>query len=709
MAEAIPYISGGSGFTLSYQTSGDSLLVTPIIGSSVELPMHIRDDNRDEIEQFIEDIVSSDEDRFTVLIYEDSNIYWRGKIQPEQIQIPDRYYTEISIFAADGLGRLASIPYNDNGTVYEGWETFQGHLHNIIDKLGLYDIDPGNELGIVQNWTVTDIDGRFPESIRVQHEAFLKIKGDEIIAYDCQKVLKHLLERFQMRIIQQDGIFFVEQINYLAGTGNKTCIYYDNTGAYNSTTSGTTFNTSVLVKLSGGLTFFMAQAKSVEADYAYKDSIQGSNLFIGLLINGNQYNIGLIPTGNGEVVGFGFDFYVEHTKFIGGTILFNVLYEFIIQQGTYYLSGDGVDFEWVEDPAAKVIIRGVRQIKDWATTNFTEGIGFIIPSTPESGEVTFYWDYSFCETGDPNTPVVPEGITSVTSIRNEARLIYAVGSPNEGTNITQGTSGNLSGEVIELPELIIGDLPYLRSVGRIQKYDGAEWINTDSDWGVSTVEDLNIDVLLVREAMALQKTPVRLKSLILRSDVNVANKLNGEIIMTASYTANQNQWAVECFTPVIDRTGITYTTFTEIEDQQNSSKSTYVETTIPSDQQTNYIEQSDNILKPVNKSFKFDQVAQILIIDEDIELDETHYTILADTTSGAVDVLVPEASDHIGRSYRIRRWTGTNDLTVTPSGYNSIIGSVGSYALVTIENNGEWIEIMSNGTDWYIVQDNPII
>ena len=106
------FLSGKSGFDLSYETNGNDILTTRIIGSSVEIPIHISN-NRTIIEAFLEDLISSDEDRFTVIIYEGENIFWRGKIQTERVAIPDRAFTEISIYAADGLGRLKDITYTN--------------------------------------------------------------------------------------------------------------------------------------------------------------------------------------------------------------------------------------------------------------------------------------------------------------------------------------------------------------------------------------------------------------------------------------------------------------------------------------------------------------------------------------------------------------------------------------------------------------------
>jgi hypothetical protein len=97
--------------------------------------MHVRPEYQTDFNDFVEDLVDSgDENRFTVIIEKDSTLYWRGKLLPERIAIPDRNFTEATLIASDGLGRLQSLPYDDSGVLYEGWETYKNHLYNILSK-----------------------------------------------------------------------------------------------------------------------------------------------------------------------------------------------------------------------------------------------------------------------------------------------------------------------------------------------------------------------------------------------------------------------------------------------------------------------------------------------------------------------------------------------------------------------------------------------
>lgn len=757
---ATEYISGKSGFTLSYQTAGDDYLTTSIVASSVELPIHLRDNNRTAIESFLSDLVSSDEDRFMVLIYENGLIHWRGKIQVERVQIPDRFYTEISIFAADGLGRLDSIPYDNAGTLYTGWETMHNHLHNIISKLGIYPTFTDLQLAYCQDWAFDEMVDAMHKVVRFQHDAFKEAKGDTILPFDCLTVLKQILLRFNLRIIQRSGIFFIESVNYLLENTEVTTYYYYADGTlYDLFVEYS--DVAITQKLADGLQFFREPAKYARVQYAYKDSIAGSNLFTDLVPIDTAWSDGEIPAGNGEVLALGFDYLINNVAELT-LVKYYVKFIYTIKIGANYLSNASGSYVWSTDSSNRVVMYS-REIRSNANTTFTETIGFICAEAPVAGDFDFYWTLDFVDVDDNPVIFVPD----VTLLSNVALIIYAVGDENNGTKSVTATTGNISGEKIEPDVLVIGDKPYLRSVGRMQGFNGTVWANTFDNWGVSVSESLNIDQLLAREIMALQVKAVMMTALKLYQDIDVSKKIGGNVIMTAAYIANANSWSVECFTTEVQRTGIAFSTFVEV-DETGGLPGGII--TPPPTASPNFWGRSSNLLQPLEAGDKVNvsiaesgetaivgqnttgggvqgvttdggtavsgnatgggtavfgqsdtgfggefsstkitgnQTAGLVIVDADITL-TTQFTILCDTTTADVIVTIPDATALIGMIYRIRRWAGTNDVIVTPSGYNSIIGSLASYATLTLTANGQWIEIMSDGTDWYIVQDNPI-
>jgi hypothetical protein len=80
-------------------------------------------------------------------------------------------------------------------------------------------------------------------------------------------------------------------------------------------------------------------------------------------------------------------------------------------------------------------------------------------------------------------------------------------------------------------------------------------------------------------------------------------------------------------------------------------------------------------------------------------LDNTHYTVLVDSTSGAVTVNLPAANANTGRIYNINKIVAANTVTIDANGAETINGST----TISLVNQWESVTIQSNGTSWYIL------
>ena len=116
------------GFVLRYDGDGESLF-QPVVGSHCTIPIYNRTDYETEMNDFLDDLLNSDEDRFTVAIYEDpdgsNNLYWAGVILSDQTEIEDaapEQAQRIGLMAEDDLANLKYIDYTDDGTAYTGLE-----------------------------------------------------------------------------------------------------------------------------------------------------------------------------------------------------------------------------------------------------------------------------------------------------------------------------------------------------------------------------------------------------------------------------------------------------------------------------------------------------------------------------------------------------------------------------------------------------------
>jgi len=559
------YVASGEGFELTQDGDGDNLY-SPIIYTSAMIFMHVQDINRTEIEDFIADIVDSqDENRFTVVIYDgNGQVFFRGKVQFERILIPDKYFNQITINASDGFGRLRSIPYSDNGTLYEGWETVRGHLFNVLSKLNLfgYGNNTTNSTAYGTKITYDNITSNAFNELRFQHDAMKEIKTDgTVLPFSCHDVLTQILTRFGCRIVQMAGVFHIQELTALAEAGPMDVYFYDKDGDFDSVYPYS-YNTAIIQKLAGGQAWFREPAKSVRLDYEYRDAVGGSNLSQEIIPWKTWKNIGMVPSGNGERVAFNFDFSVEHQA--GGTAtMYYITYEFAIRTGTYWLSNAGGVVQWINgDNTARYKVTNMFEIDDGTAINLIHEVSFIIPELPITGDLNVYWDWAKTRSNGAAPITPPTGIDTITNLQNVIVLLYSTTEfdINEGTIVTLATGSTTSGEQVELGTVVIGDLPFLRSIGRIQRYVAlGQWENTSLKWGHGGPELLSLTHLVTREILSLRRKNTKIIAYVIRSPyAGAANKILNNVVTRASYRANSGIWDIETFVPVIDRAGIAW-------------------------------------------------------------------------------------------------------------------------------------------------------
>ena len=128
------------------------------------------------------------------------------------------------------------------------------------------------ELCFVNEWTVTGLIGFFQDNVRIHHDVFKEDKNGTTLPYDCLTVLKQILQRFDFRIVQQNGIFFIEQLSYIRKTHLKNVQYYEASGGFFDETTAS-LNVSLLQKLAGGVSFFREPAKSCATQDPFKNGI----------------------------------------------------------------------------------------------------------------------------------------------------------------------------------------------------------------------------------------------------------------------------------------------------------------------------------------------------------------------------------------------------------------------------------------------------
>jgi len=277
----------GNGFNLKYNPN-EERPDAEIIDSSVSLALMRTDDTKTEIDDFISDLLSAPDERFTLRILDSSdNLYWCGYILADQVRYEDDRWADklanVNINAKDGLNRLKAIDYNDDGTAYSGRVTFKDHLFNILDKTGLQDFWGATDdylLSIVRWYedqdataalTVNEMDRTF-----VDHLAFIDYddNGDEVYtsAYD---VLKNICAIWGARIYLADGAWHFEQWNEYRETGS----IYQHRYYKDRSKPGTNTNVSVevdegaddFITASEGVLTYLPSIRKVQIDFNHQD------------------------------------------------------------------------------------------------------------------------------------------------------------------------------------------------------------------------------------------------------------------------------------------------------------------------------------------------------------------------------------------------------------------------------------------------------
>lgn len=126
---------GADGFVLRYSGNNEDRH-QPIIGSEVTFTLT---ENATAHETFLDLLSTSAEQRFSVSIRKDpdgsDDFWWGGVLYPEQVVRPyDSRPIQNTLTAADDLGNLQSILYDNDGSAYTGAVSVVDHLLNCLNK-----------------------------------------------------------------------------------------------------------------------------------------------------------------------------------------------------------------------------------------------------------------------------------------------------------------------------------------------------------------------------------------------------------------------------------------------------------------------------------------------------------------------------------------------------------------------------------------------
>jgi len=538
------------GLTITYDSISDRF--APILASKCNVNISI---DNDTINTLITDILSSQEERFYLKIEKyngsDYDLFWLGIILQELGNIEDKAYPFMfTLTAADCLGRLSQINYDNDGDFYTGRESFLEHIFKILEKTNLmqfFDADQEFLLTSV-NWYEKDMDSGIDfendplDFSSADHNNFIVSENGTLSAMKCYEVLKQICLNFNARIFFADGKFQFLQINE----------YFTAEQIIRGYNKSATRVTGELLSLSKsefsrkGFWSFLPSIYSTNVIYNYKSAENLGDFLPENAALSVLYNCGNVTGGGGESLIFNG---IINEIMEAGEIFFHYLsYEIYLKIGNYYFTNKNGVAEWSTNSEDRYYYN--TDLKHTDPYNEDANIQFDIPNIPTTD--TMYFEIKFFRFEYPQgTPInPPEGSTYSQTAKK--LIIYADFSENSGSkkfitwNYVTGEKSK-SKSILELPDKIIGDGPLIYSCSKIQikKSDG-NWQDS-ANWNVAGLPlTKNINKLLTDEVMAGQKYSLRKYIGEITAEMSAANTIviDGKkyLFMGGTFNANYNAW-----------------------------------------------------------------------------------------------------------------------------------------------------------------------
>ena len=249
---------GPDGFRLTYDFDNFDR-AKPIIGSKVDITLFHPDDNDAVFNTLYSNLDTAEEGTYRLEIYRDpdgtNETWWVGEILPEQTIIPDAYpHAAVSIKAADGLGNLKGIDYNNDGSPYDGTSTIITHIYKALSKVHSANFWGGSDIlcsffedfigaeykthiGVGQNQQLNNA--------WVEHNTFYNLDQEGNKKYfNSYEILEGIATAFNSCIFMAQGRFWFVPLGALQGHGDGDLnIYHELRGggaiSYNTSTNVT--------------------------------------------------------------------------------------------------------------------------------------------------------------------------------------------------------------------------------------------------------------------------------------------------------------------------------------------------------------------------------------------------------------------------------------------------------------------------------------
>lgn len=173
-----------------------------------------------------EDLYTNIEQQISIEYFENSDIKFRGYINPDGIfqdWVSDRW--ELTLEASDGLGYLSDVAFFPEGTDLIIKEI--DVIAQCLSKTGLFnEIFTNIPFNFINQPSNTD-----PlDQVYLRREVF--IKDDYETLMSCEEALRTVLEKYAASIYQEDGRWVITTLAKI-NNGSNSCYVYNSSGVYN--------------------------------------------------------------------------------------------------------------------------------------------------------------------------------------------------------------------------------------------------------------------------------------------------------------------------------------------------------------------------------------------------------------------------------------------------------------------------------------------
>jgi hypothetical protein len=493
--------------------------------------------NTSDLATFVEDLAGAQEGRFLMQLWKGIAPVFIGYILPDLATEEDTTTAIggiLDLQATDGLARLKTIDYSNNGTAYGGEDTFIAHALKCLNKLttisGFYPSE-NYILKTLVNWhsdKYTYSSGIDPLlQSRTPHRAFYSVDSRGNYKFkSCFDVLQEICKAWGCRMFYADYAFWIVQVNEMSADATKTAFVYTKTGG--ASTESIDFrkdhdqnNPTELIRIAGGVYRFLPPLMKVQVDYRH---IQTRNLLAGETF---AYDTAPDPFDAGSVDDFGtlarlsvnalITYRAENRDDPPGVVGLWFIFAFRIQVDDLYLdrqvffTGGVPDYgltSWTGSTSGRYEI--AVYVPENEEDNYYQA-SFVTPNLPVSGTLIFdvTLDQVFNASGTEYVTPVADYVWAVNNLYVEHLYEGTLDSQSDirrfvATNDTPDNSA-----MIELTT-IIGDGIGMNSPGHIEvQNDADEWVLSEG-WRVGNSGSyVAFSALLAQEIIRGQLTPVR--------------------------------------------------------------------------------------------------------------------------------------------------------------------------------------------------------